>query len=518
MFVALFGVPGNMGTSVIEELVKEDYIDRINLLVHRKKGLKKIIKALKKSGKEYKIVYGSVLNIDDVLSVIEGADYLINMAAVIPPESDKDPKASIEANEIGPKVIVEAFKKLGDKQPKLIHTSTIGIYGDRTYKHPFAEVGDPLLPSPFDIYSLTKMRGEFTILESDIKEWVVLRQTAMLYDELLMKNISDGLMFHTCFNSPLEWSTSRTSAILIRNILRRDRANELDENNFWKHCFNIGGGEESRVFGYDTFRLGFSVIGCSVEDFFDPDYNSTRNFHGEWYSDGYKLNDLFDYQHETIEDFWKHVADTHKYFKLAHIVPKKVLKALVIKRLLKDSNAPYYWHKHNDEARMQAYFDGKDKFEAIGKDWSKFAICSKNQTKDGEEFNFLEVRKNPTRLEHYFDIDKPRHEIDIDDLKAYAEARGGKLLSTSFNKGDIFAKLMWENGDGEVFEARPHTILFCGHWHNISYREYAWDFDHQAKKDKLLAEIWYDAHRFDEDYRYWYDEDFKAHYERNPDR
>ena len=39
MKLALFGVPGNMGTDVFKELVKEEYIESISLLVFNKKGL-----------------------------------------------------------------------------------------------------------------------------------------------------------------------------------------------------------------------------------------------------------------------------------------------------------------------------------------------------------------------------------------------------------------------------------------------------------------------------------------------
>ena len=186
MKIALFGVPGNMGTDVFKELVKESYIDEINLLVFKKKGLNSLLSFAKKYKKKVNVTFGSVADIEKVRETIKGVDYLINMAAVIPPESDKNPHAAIEANEIGPKVIVQAIEELGDKQPKFIHTSTIGFYGDRNYLHPFAEVGDPLVPSPFDLYALTKMRGELTVLESNVKTWTVIRQTAMLYDKLLL--------------------------------------------------------------------------------------------------------------------------------------------------------------------------------------------------------------------------------------------------------------------------------------------------------------------------------------------
>lgn len=512
MVITLLGVPGNMGTRVAETLLKEDFVTRINLLIHDKKHSKKIVRKIKKSGKEYRVIFGTIANLSDVKDVISGADYVINMAAVIPPASDKCPQDAIEANEIGPKILTQAIEEIKEHQPKLIHISTIGLYGDRNYKHPFAEVGDPLLISPFDIYSLTKMRGEFTILESNVQCWTVIRQVAMLYDELLMKNISDGLMFHTCFNSPLEWSTANDSALLIKNILKKDLAGELDESNFWKHCFNLAGGKDSRVTGYETMDLGFEMIGCGTEDFYDTNYNSLRNFHGEWYSDGYKLNDLFDYQHETIRGFWKDVAKKHPYFKLSKLCPKKLMKAMVIKRLLKDSNAPFYWKNHNDEARMLAYFGGMDKFNSIPKKWSDFNLTCKGKTNDGKPLDYEKLKNTPTRLEHYFDIDKDRKLIDISDLKKVASARGGKLLTEDFKQGDIYRKVKWENADGEVFEARPHSVLFCGHWHNISYVKYAWDFDRLAKTDKMVSQIWYDSHDKDENRYYWYDSHFNAKY------
>ena len=193
-------------------------------------------------------------------------------------------------------------------------------------------------------------------------------------------------------------------------------------------------------------------------------------------------------------------------------MPKKLMKAIVIKRLLKDANAPYYWKKHNDEARMLAYFGGLKKFNSIPKEWKDFPLLCKGKLPTGEEINYEEFKNNVTRLEHYFDIDKNRNEITIDDLKNVAKSRGGKLITKEFKDGDIYNKVEWENSDGEHFFARPHTVLYCGHWLNISYKEYAWDFDRLAKKDKMIAQVWYDSHDIDENRFYWYDKDYNAHY------
>ena len=52
MKLALFGVPGNMGTDVFKEVVKEEYIESINLLVFNKKGLGALLKYASKSIKK----------------------------------------------------------------------------------------------------------------------------------------------------------------------------------------------------------------------------------------------------------------------------------------------------------------------------------------------------------------------------------------------------------------------------------------------------------------------------------
>jgi len=510
--IALLGASGNMGERLFPTLLQEDFVTEISILNYDQKSNKKLIKANKAYLHKIREIKGSIADINAVREVIKGVDYVINLAGAIPPESDKYPLHAIEANEVGAKVLVEAIEEVKENQPKLIHTSTMGVFGDRGENHLFGEVGDPLLISPFDIYALTKMRGEFSVLESNIKSWTVIRQTAMLYDNLMMKNISDGLMFHTCVNSPLEWSTARTSAVLYRNIIKADLNGELNEDNFWKHCFDLGGGEACRITGFETMDLGFKIIGASFYDFFRPNYNAIRNFHGVWFSDGDKLEKLFHYQGETPAQFWDHVLDTHKYFKLAKIMPKKLLKAFVINPLLKNYNAPMYWYKHKDEPRMLATFNGSDKYEALPKKWEDFNILAEGRNSKGEKIDYDKLRKTPTRMNHFFDIDKPRKELDILDLEAVAKAHGGKLISKEFKKGDIYKKLEWENSDGERFIACPHTVLYCGHWYNVSYKEYAWDFDRLSKTDKIYSQIWYDQHQLDEDRFYYYDKDFNACY------
>ena len=136
----------------------------------------------------------------------------------------------------------------------------------------------------------------------------------MLHDNMLSDNMSDGLMFHTCFNSPLEWSTAEDSGLLIANILRFDMQQDLGDK-FWGKVFNLGGGLYNCVTGYDILNDGFEIIGGSVQNFFEPRFNAMRNFHGLWFYDSGELHELFLYQRQSTADFWKKFKQTHGILK-----------------------------------------------------------------------------------------------------------------------------------------------------------------------------------------------------------
>ena len=507
MIIALTGVTGNMGREVLKEVYKIEEVEKIRVLV-----LPDDDKRFKKIRKNYddkiEVVYGTIANKNVCKKLVEGTSYVVNMAAVIPPHSDKFPEKAVECNEVGATSLTEAIEE-EENQPKLIHISTVALYGNRNSLHPWARVGDPFLVSPFDIYSATKLRGEFRVLESDVKNFAVLRQTAMLHNNMLFDNMSDGLMFHTCFNAPLEWVTANDSGVLIANILKRDIKGEIDD--FWNKCYNIGGGKLNCVTGYDTLNDGFELIGGSTKDFFDPNYNSLRNFHGVWFYDGNVLEDLFHYQRQSTKDFWKELGENHSYFKLAKIVEKKVIKKLAIERLLKDKNAPTYWVNNNDEARIIAYFGGKDKYDNIPKNWADFPLLIENKDENGEKIDFLALKnkENAKLLNHGYDENE---EVTIETLREVARAHGGLLLSKEFN--GMYEKLQWANSDGETFTARPYTVLKAGHWFNRTYKENVWDFDRLSKIDSIYKQLWLDSHGEDENYLYIYDENFNAKVEK----
>lgn len=508
MKIALTGATGNMGKGVLDALELSEKITSLKLLVRDAEKGKRIIKKYERLSAVVTLVVGELSDRKACDELVSGSDYVINLCAVIPPHSDSNPLATIACNQVGVDTIVSAIEALpSDVQPKFIHTSTVALYGNRTGSHRWGRVGDPLLPSPFDIYSATKMRGEFRVLESGISNFVVLRQTAMLHEKMLSGNVNDGLMFHTCFDAPLEWLTAHDSGMLIKNLLEKDSESQLPKD-FWKKCYNMGGGETTRVYGWQTLDEGFAMIGGSVQDFFQPWYNAIRNFHGMWFLDSGELNDLLSFRTQSHTDYWNEILKMNPYYSLGKIVPKKLIAFFVIKRLLSDKNAPSYWANHGDAARVTAYFGSMEKYNELRKkSWKEFSLPAKTLHKN--PINCTGGNEN-WHFDYGFDFNKKNGDINIGDLQNVAVMHGGKLVSQTYS-GNVYEKLQWQTQDGENFSARVYTVLRAGHWHNPLYEKNVWDFDRLSKKDKIFSQIWYDSHDASENNRYYFDDAFNAY-------
>ncbi|HCJ01898.1 MAG TPA: NAD(P)-dependent oxidoreductase [Clostridiales bacterium] len=512
--VAMTGASGNMGQAAVKEMMALPFVHLKLLLLNEKRERRLKKKWQKRYGDRVEVFFGNLKNLDDCRTLVCKTDYVINMAAVIPPLADKRPDLARDANVTGVKNLVTAIEELS-VQPKFIHISTVALYGNRNYLHPWGRVGDPLLPSVYDEYGMSKLIGERIVLDSKINTWAVLRQTGMLYEKLLMSNISDGLMFHTPFNVPIEWVTDRDSGVLIKNLLKEDH--EQGASDFWKNVYNIGGGAAYRTTGYETFDMGFAMIGGGTERFMRPNWHATRNFHCMWFADSDVLERRYAYQSRSMADFWSDIKKKNKYFALAKPIPSSWISALVFKRLLKDKNAPYRWVKEGNEGRIKAFFGSKKEWERIGEKWDGFSVWCKNEIAGHNYQEEIEPSyAERCKLSHGYDDSKPNAEIDLADLQSAARFRGGECEATAFEKGDLYATLDWKCAEGHSFQASPFTVLKAGHWCPHCIREGRWNFDLLAKKNPFYAQVWYDSHEQDENALYWFDEDHASRFEVTP--
>lgn len=506
MKIAMTGTSGNMGREALKQTLELQNVEFIRILLRSTNKNKRYAKKLKKLyNDKVQVIFGLIEDKEICKELVKEMDYVIHMAAVIPPLSDNNPQRSYDCNRKGAVALVDAIKEQST-QPKLIHISTIALYGNHNENHLFGRVGDPLLISPFDSYAKDKLYAERYVLDANLDEWVVLRQTAMLHPNMFKGNISDGLMFHTPYNAPLEWVTSRDSGLLIKNILKRDQAGEVPQ--FWKKIYNIGGGYNGRYTGYDTINDGFAIIGGSIEKFFKPSHFATRNFHGLWLADGDILQQMFDYQRDSFHDYWKEIGNMYPIFKLGRFVPKFLLNLFFFKPLLGDANSPQTWVKNNETAKVQAYFGGMDNAKALPQNWDNVPVLAKG---DYGDFDKLRADTKQNMFSHGYDESKKLSELSLEELQKAAEFRGGKCLAEKVPENE-YQKIKWQCQEGHIFEGSVFTILGGGHWCpecTMPQNNINWRFDYLSKKNLFFAQLWYDSHDKTEDLVYYIDENGK---------
>ena len=106
----------------------------------------------------------------------------------------------------------------------------------------------------------------------------------------------------------------------------------------------------------------------------------------------------------------------------------------------------------------------------------------------------------PSYLDHGFDETKPVEELDLSDMKQAAGFRGGKCLSDSMEKGDLYTPLKWQCASGHIFEATPYTVLFAGHWCPECLCG-EWKYGEEADVNPFFAQVWKPLHKGEENYR-----------------
>ncbi len=467
--IALTGATGAMGGEVLKSLLESDGNYKVRCIIFNKEN--RIPSFVKKTLKKYKdrvfIFKGDLAHYDDCVKLIEGADYVINCASLIPPKSDHDPDGTYKSNFLGTKNLVDSILASGrEKEIGYVHIATVAMYGHRAYPHVWGRVGDPMISSDYDVYSMYKLKAEKYVLESGLPRFVSLRQTAVLHKYMFANNMKDGLMFHTSWNCALEWATDVDSGILCRRLVERDEKGEL--NDFWNAIYNIGGGECCRVTGFETIDAGFRLMGKSAKKFFKPNWNIARNFHGVWFYDSDVLNDKLNFRTESFEDYWKRMSKKYAYFKLGAILPSSFLSACAIKRLFKNTNSPKYWLKHDKEGRIKAFFGDREAYNKIPLKWNSYNLLCEGKTESGEKIDYEALKKKenakPYLLDHGYDESKPLNILTLADLQQAATFRGGKCIAKNYEAGNLYEKVMWKCRDGHEFALTPYTVLKGGYW------------------------------------------------------
>ena len=331
--ILLTGASGTVGYEVLKQLCKQH--DKFEITVFGTQS-KRSLKNLSPYKDQIEIVYGDLSKSDDVKKACSNIDFVIHLAAIIPPLADEKPELAFKVNTTGTENLVRNLELLSPKA-FFLYSSSVSVYGDRL-KTPMINVGDPLLPSEGDEYALTKIEAEDIVRNSKL-DWSIFRLTAIMGNHEVSK-----LMFHMPLETSMEIATPRDTA----------RACVLAVNNqaqISKKVFNLAGGESCRTTYQEFLTRSFEIFGLGKPDFPDKTF-AEKNFHCGFYEDGDELENILHFRRDSLEDYFKMEKEKVPAWKkgMTYIVNKPV------KWYLLKISEPYKAFNTNDTKMIQRYF------------------------------------------------------------------------------------------------------------------------------------------------------------------
>ena len=497
--VFLTGGTGVMGEAVISELSHHLDIINLRLLFHQRSIPSTISNIIYNNLNSIEVIKGDLRDYDVILKCMKDVDYVLHVGGMVSPHADPFPYETQEVNIDGMKNICKAVLAQKNKDSiKVVYIGSVAETGGRNYPYHFGRTGDPINISIYDHYGLSKAIAERTLIESGIKNWSVLRMTGIIHPGLF--NNMKPIVLHIVINGGIEWCTQEDSGRVLRQLVLLDIDGKLG-NNFWNHIFNISSGKDYRLSNYEFEEYILQGVGLpSPSKIFEPNWFITKNFHGHFYLDSDKLEDILHFREGIpVKEYFQRLAGKVPfYIKMGKFSPIGIIKYFM-KRLAKTAgDGTLDWIEKNNEPKIKAYFGSMEEYKKIPTTW--------------EEYKFIDLKvENPKILDHGYDETKPESEIDINDLKEAAKFRGGELISEKMEKGDLSTKLKWKCGYCKnEFEASPCLILLGGFWCPKCFiPEEKWDYDNVARNCPFFAQLWYNDHQKDENNIYIFKEIFQ---------
>ena len=196
------------------------------------------------------IVKGDITDADGVRAAVGGADAVLHLAAILPPNSERDRELTFRVNVGGTQNIIAAMEQV-NPSARLVFTSSISTYGDTSADEPPVRVGHS--QSAIDIYADSKIEGEKLILESSLSNTVSLRIA--------------GISVPAFLEPPTPWPFMEDQRVEM--VHRDDVADALSASASAPEAggkvFNIGGGPTWQLHGRDYVRDFYEVMGAPVE-------------------------------------------------------------------------------------------------------------------------------------------------------------------------------------------------------------------------------------------------------------
>lgn len=501
--LALLGGSGTLGSAVITELLSRKEPFFLSALLLPSDWNKPSIRALAKhynlklqppkiARSEFqiievpglRIVWGDARNREAIRAVISGADWVVNAMALISPAADTQPDLARQVNDEAVQTVIDIIceEPNGAERVGYIHAGSVAQTGSRPPGHHLGRVGDPMNPSLFDHYALTKIEGERRVMESPLQKWVSLRISFIMpTTSSAFFKLFDPIMFHMPPDTRMESVTDRDAAFAVVQCMEQP-----PESSFWRRAYNIGGGPDMRSVAIEYLEDVFSQLGLDWKRCTKRNWYALKNFHLQFYADSKIANDYLSFWRDDLDtlrdSLRKSLKWHHRLFRWLnlHFSPFRTLSHFFTSRALGNlaethPNSPRYWYLQNMETRIQAFFESRDKYESIG-DWDDTPVINIDHNHPVQLFQHGVLEHKPV----YF----------TDEVITAAIFRGG-FCEVPVAPVQAHEAINWICAFGHSFTLKLNTVLHGGHWCPECTRSDNQDL--RAQVDRFFGQAWYAA-------------------------
>jgi len=238
--VLITGGAGSVGRQLVEKLLESGRSVRIlDLPVMDFSGLEDRANVV--------VVRGDITNAEVVKESVAEVYGVVHLAALLPPNSERDRDKTFTVNVVGTEAIVRAMER-GDPDAVLVFPSSVSTYGDTAAETPPVSTDHPL--RAIDIYAESKIAAEVSVRESALKT-VVMRIAAIAVPAFL--------------EPPKVWPFTPDQRVEM--VHRDDVVDALfasvDAPDVAGKVFNIAGGPTWRLTGRDYVEDFYEFVGAS---------------------------------------------------------------------------------------------------------------------------------------------------------------------------------------------------------------------------------------------------------------
>lgn len=467
--VMVTGASGTMGQETVKQLLSRPNRFKVKAFVRHSKKNHALMRKMADSNLE--VVWGDLTSYEDIKRCVDGSDYVLHIGAMVSPAADKYPKETLYTNIGSTLSIIKAIKEQPDPDKvRFVYVGTVAETGGRTEPVQCGRVGDPIAPSFYDYYALSKIFSEMAVFESGLKYWASIRQTGQ-YPSAEGAG-EEPIIWHQAPNNVLEWSTSIESGICMANVCE----NWVPES-FWRKAYNLSSGEGYRFATWELTNMLMEPFGITFKDIMDCSMMAPYNFHGHYFSDSKLLDDILHFRCIPAEMYWGGVKDEMRRMAANPMIramfpPAEAMKAHNIE--IGHKKGGTYWMKENNETDwINAFFGSREKMESMP---------------SNEEFELHHPSEEVTYLDHGYDEAKGIENLTKEDLVKAAQFRGGEYLEEDV-PADIYTPVTWKCADGHEFRMSVNTVLHGGHWCPECYKT-EWKYGKIAKVSPFFAQIW----------------------------